>query len=97
MLRKAQSTACRPEPQLRCTVQAGTASPQPTRNAATRAILASSGPGMTQPRMTSSSAWGAKDWRASRGLAAATAKSAAVNGPGPPWALRKGVRLPSTK
>jgi hypothetical protein len=53
---KALSIACMPEAQLRCTVQAVTRSPQPSRSAAIRAGLASPASGATQPRMTSSSA-----------------------------------------
>jgi len=50
----ALSSACMPEAQLRCTVYAGTRSPQPSRRATIRAILASSGPGMVDPKITSS-------------------------------------------
>ena len=89
--------ACRPDPQFRCTVQAGTRGPQPRRIATIRARLASSGPGMMQPSTTSSSSSGGNGWRASRARPAATARSAARNGPGMPRALRKGVRQPSTK
>ena len=92
----ALSMDCSPEAQLRCTVQAGTLSPQPRRRAATRPMLVSSGPGLTQPSMTSSNSVGANGWRASNGRPAATARSAAANRPGLPRALRDGVRLPST-
>ena len=92
----AESMDCIPEAQLRCTVQAGTRSPQPSRSAATRPMLASSSLGIMQPRMTSSKSVGAKGWRASSGCPAATARSDAENGPGFPRALMYGVRLPST-
>ncbi len=96
MLVAAQSRACMPEAQLRCTVQAVTRGPQPRRRATMRPMLASSGPGITQPRMTSSSSSGAKGWRASNWRPAPTARSDARKGPGLPRTLRKGVRLPST-
>ena len=56
----AESIACMPLAQLRITVHAGTVSPQPRRMAATRAMFTSSGAGLAQPRITSSSICGAK-------------------------------------
>jgi len=96
MSRAAASMACMPDPQFRCTVQAGTAFPHPRRSATRRAMLASSGPGTMQPRMTSSRSFGRKVWRARSAFPAATARSEARKGPGAPRALRKGVRAPST-
>ena len=92
----AESIACMPEAQLRITVQPGTWLPQPRRSATTRPMLTSSGEGLAQPRMTSSSWSGAKGWRISSALPAAVARSEAVKGPGAFFAFRKGVRAPST-
>ena len=91
-----ESSACMPEAQLRITVQPGTFSPQPMRSAATRPMFTSSTEGAAQPRITSSSSSGANFWRASSVRPACVARSAAVNGPGRFFALRNGVRAPST-
>ena len=56
--RSAESSACRPEAQLRITVHAGTLSPQPSRSETTRPMLASSADGMAAPTITSSNAVG---------------------------------------
>ncbi len=60
MLLIAESIACMPDAQLRITVQPGTFSPQPIRNATTRPMFTSSTDGAAQPRITSSSSVGAK-------------------------------------
>ena len=95
MLAIAESSACMPEAQLRITVQPGTLRPQPMRRATTRPMFTSSGEGLAQPRITSSSWSGAKRWRASSALPAAVARSEAAKGPGALRAFRKGVRAPS--
>ncbi len=96
MRSRALASACSPEAQLRCTVKAGTALPQPRRRLMMRAMFASSGAGITQPTMTSSICWGANGARARTGRAAATARSAALNSLARPRAFRNGVRAPST-
>ena len=95
MLAIAESMACMPDAQLRITVQPCTWVPQPMRSAATRPMFTSSGEGLAQPRITSSSCSGAKRWRANSALPAAVARSPAANGPGALRAFRKGVRAPS--
>ena len=96
MLVIAESSACMPDAQLRITVQPGTLWPQPMRSATTRPMLTSSGDGLAQPRITSSSASGANGMRISSARPACTARSDAANGPGRLRALRNGVRAPST-
>ena len=95
MFTYAESSACRPEAQLRITVHAGTFSPQPRRSDTTRAMLASSAEGSAAPTITSSKAVASNGWRASSGRPALTARSEPVKGPRPVLALRKGVRAPS--
>ena len=96
MLVSAESSACIPDAQLRITVQPGTFRPQPRRSATTRPILTSSGEGLAQPRITSSSCSGAKGMRLSSARPACVARSDAANGPGRLRAFRNGVRAPST-
>ena len=96
MLLTAESIDCMPDAQLRITVQPGTFSPQPIRNAATRPMFTSSTEGAAQPRITSSSCEGANGWRISNARPASVARSEAANGPGRLRDLRNGVRRPST-
>ena len=95
MFTAAESSACMPLAQLRATVHAGIASPQPRRSDTTRPMFASSTLGPTQPRITSSNASAANPCRANNACPAATAKSAAANAPGRPAAFKNGVRQPS--
>src|SRR3990167_876571 len=92
----AESSACMPEAQLRCTVHAGTLFPQAKRNAMMRAILASSSLGIIQPIMTSSISVGENAYCVSNDRPAVTAKSLAENGPRSVFAFNNGVRAPST-
>ena len=85
-----------PLAQFLATVQAGVASPQPSRRDTILPMFASSAVGATHPRITSSSASAAKGCRVSRDWPADTARSAACHGPGPPAAFRNGVLQPST-
>ena len=91
-----ESSACMPEAQLRITVQPGTFCPQPMRSATTRPMLTSSTEGAAQPRITSSRSCGENRWRMSSVRPAWVARSPAENGPGRFFALRNGVRAPST-
>src|SRR5579872_4225617 len=70
----ALSSACMPDAQFLCTVQAGTDFPQPNRKATTRAIFASSTLGIMQPNTTSPNSLGVKGWRDSNSRPAFTAK-----------------------
>src|SRR3990167_10248215 len=92
----ALSSACMPDAQLRCTVHAGTAFPQPKRKAITRPILVSSGLGITQPITTSSSSSAEKGCRSNNSFPEYTARSEAEKSPNLLFAFKKGVRAPST-
>src|SRR4051794_31921111 len=94
MLLMPESIACMPEAQLRITVHPGTFWPQPMRSAATRPMFTSSTDGAAQPRITSSSWFGANGWRTSSVRPACVARSAAAKGPGRLRDLRNGVRAP---
>src|SRR5258708_32427227 len=97
MLTAAESSACRPEAQLRITVHAGTLSPQPRRSDTTRAMLASSADGIAAPTITSSNAFGSNGWRLRTGRRAVTPEAEPGKAPRPRFPYTDGrVAPPAT-